>query len=133
MATRGVFQLQKLILTYSEVGGSSKAVRNYIGSGKLAAWAAAHPHVEVHVQVKNGRHPNLEGKYKTHAASHQICVRNLDSAREVQQVCDMLHNRSGRKITKITTPVLTDTPTIQGVWTPFLDLHQQPPFQVKIE
>ena len=34
-----------------------------------------------------------------------------------------MYNRSGRKMTKFTKPIYTDTPSIQGVWTPSLDLQ----------
>ena len=56
----------------------------------------------------------------------------MDGPVDVKLACDMLANRSGRKITKITSPVLTDTPSIQGVWTPFLNLQLEPEFEVKI-
>ena len=41
MATRGVTQLQKLTLKYCEYGGSSRAMRDYIANGQLAAWMEA--------------------------------------------------------------------------------------------
>jgi hypothetical protein len=44
---------------------------------------------------------------------------------------DMMHNSSGRKITKLRKPVITATPSVQGVWTPMLHL-QDTPFSVKI-
>lgn len=133
MATRGVFQLTRLRLCYCEHGGSSATLREYIGSGRLAAWAASQPHVEVDVKVRNNKHPFVEANYKTQAAFHQVSVKNSPHWKDIQDVLDMLRNRSGRKITKITTPVLTDTPSIQGVWTPFLNLQHEPSFSVKIE
>jgi large subunit ribosomal protein L43 len=133
MATRGVFQLTRLRLYYCEFGGSSATLRQYIGSGRLAAWATEHPHLEIDVQVRNGNHPFVEADYKTQAAFHQVSVKNSPDWKDIQEVLDLLRNRSGRKITKITTPVLTDTPSIQGVWTPFLNLQHEPSFGVKIE
>lgn len=44
MATRGVFQLRRLRLHYCEHGGSSRTLRDYIASGRLARWAEEHPH-----------------------------------------------------------------------------------------
>lgn len=120
MATRGVVQLQKLVLTYCEHGGSSRAVRDVIASGQLSQWAIDHPHVQIHAQVRNGKHPFVEGSY-INRAKHQVGVKNR-SPQDVLGVCDLLHNRSGRKIKKVTVPVVTATPSIQGVWTPFLDL-----------
>ena len=132
MATRGVVQLRQLRLYYCEHGGSSRAMRDYIANGRLAAWAAAHPDTEIEVTVRNGHHPHIAGHYRTQTVQHQVSVKNYERWQDVQEVCDMLANRSGRKITKITKPVLTDTPSIQGVWTPFLNLQLEPEFDVKI-
>jgi large subunit ribosomal protein L43 len=132
MATRGLKQLTRLKLYYCEYGGSSKAVREYLANGRLAAWATKYPDVEIDVTPRNGKHPFVEGEYRTRAASHQISVKNYEKWRHVEEVMDVLRNRSGRKITKITTPVLTDTPSIQGVWTPFLNLQNIQSFRVQI-
>ena len=200
MATRGVFQLQKLNVNYCEHGGSSRMLREFIASGRLSKWASAHPHgewttpsrclaegssvyfddarlvamaaivtrggqseiavvyqqhaaydcsehaytetstfvfvfrypmmraVEILVTPRNGNHPYIQGNYKTCSTiRHQVSVKNYQTPKEIQDVLDMLHSRSGRKITKITTPVLTDTPSIQGIWTPFLSLAEEQP------
>jgi large subunit ribosomal protein L43 len=135
MATRGVTQLQKLSIVYCEHGGSSRAVRSYLGSKnghRLAAWAAAHPDTAVEVVVRNGRHPHVAARYRTQAVQHQVCVKNRRSWREIEAVLDQLANRSGRKIKRIVNPVVTDTPSIQGVWTPFLNLQHEAPFKVEI-
>jgi large subunit ribosomal protein L43 len=132
MATRGVFQLSTLRLYYCEHGGSSRAMRDFISNGRLTEWATKHPHVEMQVKPRNGQHPYIHADYLTTAAAHQVSVKNYEHWKYVQEICDMMHSRSGRKITKITTPVLTDTPSVQGVWTPFLNLQALPPFAVKI-
>jgi len=43
----------------------------------------------------------------------------------------MLNNSSGRKIKKVGAPVKTLTPSVQGVWTPYLDIAGQK-FDIKI-
>jgi hypothetical protein len=43
----------------------------------------------------------------------------------------MVRRRVGRKITKITHSVLTDTPSVQGVWTPSQSA-EMPAFGVKM-
>lgn len=134
MATRGVFQLSKVTLHYCEVGGSSRAMREYIGNGQLASWATSHPHVSIEVKRRNGHHPYVHADYLTNSKSvlHQVSVKNYESWDLVEEVLVMLSNRSGRKISKIIKPVLTDTPSIQGVWTPFLNLQHEPAFRVEI-
>ena len=160
MATRGVFQCRTLTLRYCEHGGSSRAVREYLASGKLLEWASSRPTVEVRVSVANGRHPNLSAGYETQAVSnktaanhgvasrpvlHQVCLRSKGASsgpdekaalserggtgtgplpkHPVEAALDKLYNKSGRKMTKFTKPIYTQTPSIQGVWTPSLDLH----------
>jgi large subunit ribosomal protein L43 len=129
MATRGVMQLTKLRLVYCEYGGSSAAVRDYIGSGKIIEWAKDHPHVKVSVEVRNGNHPFVEGEYRS-GKPKQVTVKN-ETQGQLRKVMDMLQNSSGRKITKLRKPVITATPSVQGVWTPMLHL-QDTPFSVKI-
>jgi large subunit ribosomal protein L43 len=135
MATRGVFQCQKLTMYYCEFGGSSQAVRDFLASGKLIQWAKERPHLAIQVRVRNGKHPNVRADYltsKRHA--HQICLKsNKASSPDVVKVLNQLNNRSGRKITKLTKPVYSDTPSVQGVWTPSLNLHLMPKFPMQMK
>ena len=184
MATRGVFQCKQLTLRYCEHGGSSRAVRDYLASGRLLEWASERPTVNVKVLVRNGKHPNLQAEYLTQSVSNKSAMNGIQSKPVIHQVClkskgipeaeqnrrrqpphkrddqrqqaavedaseideqhwnnpveaalDKLYNRSGRKMTKFTKPIYTDTPSIQGVWTPSLDLHMLPEedsFELKI-
>ena len=130
MATRGVFQLTKLKIVYCEHGGSSKHVREFLTSGKVLEWAAAHPSVEVDVLVRNGKHPYVQGEYLT-GPSKQIGVKNEDIS-WLRKAMNMLFNSSGRKIKKLDQPVITATPSIQGIWSPMLDLGHAPYENIKI-
>ena len=195
MATRGVFQCKQLTLRYCEHGGSSRAVREYLASGRLLEWAVERPTVDIRVRVRNGKHPNLQADYLTKSVSnknalngiqsklvvHQVCLKSKGISEEEQHIrrqpshkrddqrqyhrkrqnqrsllsaeglenndnddhdehwknpveaqLDKLYNRSGRKMTKFTKPVYTDTPSIQGVWTPSLDLHREDAFEMKL-
>lgn len=134
MATRGIFQLKKLSLHYCEVGGSSRAMREYIGNGHLVAWATDRPHVQIEVVRRQQRHPYIHAGYLTNTANniHQVCVKNYETWEDVEAVMDQLSNRSGRKIKKMNKPILTDTPSIQGIWTPFLNLQNEPAFDLKL-
>ena len=63
--------------------------------------------------------------------SKQMCVKNSDEKR-IFEVIAMLRNTSGRKIVRLGgLAVRGDCPSIQGVWTPMLDLGMQP-FDVKV-
>ena len=188
MATRGVFQCKQLTIRYCEHGGSSRAVREYLASGRLLDWAAERPTVNIKVKVRNGKHPNLQADYVTQSVSNKSAMNGIKSKPVIHQVClkskgiteaeqhlrrlpshkrvndeatkrpgdkdgdeqnqheahwkhpveaalNKLYNRSGRKLTKFTKAVYTDTPSVQGVWTPSLDLHLLPEedaFQLEI-
>jgi large subunit ribosomal protein L43 len=129
MATRGIFQLQTLKICYCEFGGSSRAVRDFISSGRIVSWATDHPQVQVELKVRNGKHPFLEGDYIS-GQPKQIGVKNEDTKR-IYQVMDMLKNSSGRKMKRLNRPVITQTPSVQGVWTPMLNL-QNVEFDIEI-
>ena len=120
MATRGIKQLTKLKVFFCEHGGSSSSVRDYISRGNIIQFAQQNPTVEVIAQLRNGKHPYILAEYLT-GSSKQVCVKN-EPIERINSVVEMLNNSSGRKITKITKPVRTQTPSVQGVWTPMLDI-----------
>ena len=125
MATRGIKQLTKLRITYCENSGSSASVREFISSGKIVDFAQANPEVLVVTKLRNGygRHPFITGFYRS-GNSKQIGVKN-ETVKKVETAVNMLVNSSGRKIKKIGGPVRTLTPTVQGIWTPMLDIAGQ--------
>ena len=121
MATRGIFQLKTLKIFYCEHGGSSRVVRDFLSSGRIINWALDNPQIQVEVKIRNGKHPFVEGEYVS-GKPKQIGVKNEDMKR-IYQVMDMLKNSSGRKMTRLNRPVITQTPSVQGVWTPMLNLQ----------
>ena len=42
--------------------------------------------------------------------------------KRVHKVIQMLNDSSGRKMNRLEGPVQTQTPSVQGIWTPFLDI-----------
>ena len=130
MATRGIKQLQSLTIQYCEHGGSSAAIREFLHKGKILSFAHSNPTVTIETKVRNGRHPHVAASYKT-GFDKQICVKNEPYERIVK-VLWMLNNSSGRKIVKLSgAGVKTDTPSVQGVWTPMLDIASKP-FKIDI-
>ncbi|KAL7516771.1 hypothetical protein ACHAWX_001751 [Stephanocyclus meneghinianus] len=134
MATRGVPQLQKLYIRYCEHGGSSATVREYLSrpprTSHLIEFAASNPHVQIVVKPRNGHHPYIQGEYLT-GQSKQICVKNVNEKR-IREVMTMLRNTSGRKIVRLGgLAVRGDALSIQGVWTPMLDIKEEK-FEMKV-
>ena len=123
MATRGVKQLQTLRIAYCNHGGSSESVREYISSGRIVEFANRNPSVEVIGELRNGKHPYIKAEYLT-GFHKQVCVKN-ESLLRIEEVIQMLNNSSGRKIKRIEGSTQSDKPSIQGVWTPMLDIVQK--------
>jgi len=128
MATRGVKQLQTLRIAYCNYGGSSESVREFISSGKIVEFARQNSSVHVVGELRNGKHPYIKAEYLT-GFDKQVCVKNV-SLKRILEVIHMLNNSSGRKIKRIEESTQTDKPSIQGVWTPMLDIAQK---EFKIE
>ncbi len=131
MATRGIKQLKNLQIVYCEHGGSSSNIRQYLSStpssstssktaNKIISFCQSNPTVQVSTKLRNGKHPYIKAEYVS-GFSKQVCIKN-ESLERIDKVIQMLNDSSGRKITKIGGPVRTQTPSIQGVWTPMLDI-----------
>lgn len=130
MATRGIKQLQNLTIHYCEHGGSSAQIREFLLKGKILPFAQSNPTVTIATSLRNGHHPYIAASYKS-GFDKQICVKNEPKDR-IAKVLWMLNNSSGRKIVKLSgAGVKTDTPSVQGVWTPMLDIVNQP-FKIDI-
>ena len=133
MATRGIKQLQKLRIVYCEYGGSSRYVREFLQKSaptattthkhSIVQFALDNPTVEVLCQLRPGKHPYVRGEYLT-GNFKQECIKNQPIL-EIRKAMQRLNNSSGRKLVKFEKPVVTQTPSVQGVWTPMLDICKE--------
>ncbi|KAM7262860.1 hypothetical protein ACFE04_000543 [Oxalis oulophora] len=114
MASRGVWQLQKLIVSYCDWGGSSRGIRAFMES-QLPALKEKAPHLEVVTELNRGQHPYLKGLYKN-LNERVVCVRNL-TPDDVLVQANRLRNSQGRKVVKLKTRHVTQHPSVQGPWT----------------
>jgi len=96
----------------------------------VVLFAKSEPNVDVIIQPKlPGQHPYVKGQYCS-GFSKQICVKNY-TPKEIKKAIEMLNNSSGRKMTKFEKPVISRTPSVQGIWTPHLDVVNET-FDIKI-
>ncbi|ETV94190.1 hypothetical protein H310_11896 [Aphanomyces invadans] len=130
MATRGVWQLQKLTIRYCQYGGSSKNVREMLKDSRFLSFVNENPQVSFATEVKSNKHPILIGEYITN--EKKVCdVKNQDIPFVLSQM-QRMRDTSGRKMTKINAPVISKRPTIQGIWQPETqDMFDQMTFQVE--
>jgi len=113
MCTRGVWQLEKLVIRYCNGGGSSLGTRHFIRDG-LSDFARKYPHLEIEVKRKGSHHPAIFCHYARGARQHWD-LRKMDQD-EVAEIVTRAVQRSGRKITKLKKPVMSVNPSIQGEW-----------------
>lgn len=89
-------------------------------STNLKPFAVANPTLEIVVNNVNGKHPNVKGEYRT-GWDKVVGVKNME-VNEIMNQIVRLNDSSGRKLTKFTKPVYPEQMSVQGRWTPGLDL-----------
>ncbi|KAL2249315.1 54S ribosomal protein L51, mitochondrial [Sesamum indicum] len=113
MSLRGVWQLQKLIVSFCNWGGSSRGIRAFMES-HLPAFREKNPQLEVVTELNRGYHPFLKGFYKN-KNERVVCVKNM-SPEDILQSATRLRNSQGRKVVKLKTRHVTKHPSVQGTW-----------------
>ncbi|KAI3506660.1 hypothetical protein L1887_21223 [Cichorium endivia] len=119
MSQRGVWQLQKLTVSYCNWGGSSRGIREFMES-QLQAFKESNPQLEVVTELNRGQHPFLKGAYKN-KNERVVSVMNM-TPEDVLLCATRLRNSLGRKVVKLKTRHVTKHPTVQGTWTTHLHI-----------
>ncbi|TMW55921.1 hypothetical protein Poli38472_008569 [Pythium oligandrum] len=126
MATRGVWQLQKVTIRYCQHGGSSRHVRQMLADERFLNFVKENPQISFETEIKGARHPVLVGDYITNDQK-VVDVKNQEIP-FVMQMLERLRNTSGRKMTSMKRPVISKRQTIQGIWQPDLEF---PEFEIE--
>mgnify|MGYP001803977307 CR=1 FL=1 len=97
--------------------------RNYIAE-KLVPFARGNPQITIRAEVKRNRLPFIRGEYRKKERDFKFVVngntmsiglknQNLDA---IDHHVYLLRNQCGLKVTRKMRPVLSQNPSIQGVW-----------------
>lgn len=116
---RFVCQLQRMTIKFSKYGGNAKGVRDFI-EHDIVDFARANPGVALYLKPRRKQTPVLIAEY-LNGSRHWFSMHNF-TRDELKQWLDFYVNRSGAPIQRFRKPHHTDWPSIQGVWTPFVNV-----------
>ncbi|KAJ2524010.1 39S ribosomal protein L51, mitochondrial [Coemansia sp. RSA 2049] len=116
-----VFPCRKMVFNYCERSGSSKAMMEYLQKEALE-FAKGNPQIEVIVQPRPSKHPLIRAFY-TNGKQKTKTVRKC-SIEEIPEVVKSLRDHSGHTLRRWNKYVLSDTPSVRGIFSPF-HVHQE--------
>ncbi|UJR32276.1 hypothetical protein I4U23_019741 [Adineta vaga] len=116
IGSRYVCQLQRLTIQICKEFRSSYGTREWIAND-LTAFARQHPYVVIYVQPRRHRAPNLIGEYLS-GDRQWIPLSNCDR-HHVNWWIHTLLTQQGDPQWRLLKQMHTDSPSTQGVWTPF--------------
>jgi len=112
MCTRGVWQLNKLVVRYCEHSGSSQGVRAWL-TNQLVPYAKANPQIQFVAFRRPAKHPVVVGEYLTDGTK-SLSLKGC-SWQQVQMRIDYLRDSRPIRLRKWARPFRV-TPSVQGGW-----------------
>ncbi|KAJ2002435.1 39S ribosomal protein L51, mitochondrial [Coemansia thaxteri] len=113
-----VFPCRKLVFNYCERSGSSKSMAEYLQT-EAVRFAKENPQIEVVVQPRPSKHPIIRAFY-TNGEQKTKCVRKCLTD-EIPEVVKSLRDHSGHRLRRWNRYVISDTPSVRGIYSPFHD------------
>ena len=134
-AATGEWALRKLVIRYSETGGSSLGVRFYFRH-LLESWKTKNPQVQVETVHSQFEHPQVSAEWIS-GETHETNMANL-KPKQIEYLLNFYRNSQGANMyLRHGGPrCWTERRSIQGVWQPTLEsslkglgwFHQGVPF-----
>lgn len=113
---RYICQLQRMTFKFSKSHGSSNGLREYIEKD-LIDFAKSNPGVVIYLKPRRIGPPSITAEYlngQTHYRAFPKVPRD-----EILKYVEYFRTQAGYSTSRIIKNIHTDTPSIQGVWTPF--------------
>jgi large subunit ribosomal protein L43 len=119
-AATGEWALKKLVLRYSETGGSSLGVRFYFRH-LLESWKAKNPQVEVVTEHSQFEHPSVSAEW-IGGETHSTNMSNL-KPKQIENLMNFYRNSQGANLyLRHGGPrCWSERRSIQGLWQPSLE------------
>ncbi|XP_066915134.1 large ribosomal subunit protein mL43-like [Clytia hemisphaerica] len=126
---RYVCQLKRLTINYCSDNPGSRGIRRFLDL-EVDQFIENNPEVAVYLQERRGQSPRLVANY-LNGNSRIIQIPNNDDI-AIREWLERLRNESGRqwRSERLHQPWLSDNPSIQGTWSPFLN---KPPVDINDE
>ncbi|XP_074642413.1 large ribosomal subunit protein mL43-like [Tubulanus polymorphus] len=113
---RYVCQMQRITFRFCKTHGDSRGMRDFI-ENSLLDFARKNPGVVVYLEPRYRETPEIEAEY-LNGRSEKISTKCFNEV-EICKWTEHLKNRSGEKIVRLRKMWHTDSPSIQGHWSPF--------------
>jgi large subunit ribosomal protein L43 len=126
MCTKGIWQLQTLVVRYCPIGGSSAGTREFLRKGFLD-FATQNPQIQCKAILGKSKHPVVEGRYVW--GVNKVCDLRNKNPKQILDLIQLLRNTSGHKVAQFKVPIVTQKPSIQGQWQP--GITNKIKFQIK--
>jgi large subunit ribosomal protein L43 len=116
---RQVNQLQRVTIKFCKFGGVARGVREFI-ERDIVDFSRKYPGVVVYLKPRRKAAPVVVTEY-LNGNEHWMTLKNM-SREEVGGWLEHHVTRSGEGIKRYRKPSHSDWPTIQGFWTPFMNM-----------
>ncbi|KAJ2660926.1 39S ribosomal protein L51, mitochondrial [Coemansia sp. RSA 1199] len=113
-----IFPCRKLVFNYCERSGSSTNMLKYLQT-RAIQFAHENPQIEVVVQPRPSKHPIIRAHY-TNGLQKTKCLRGVQED-EIPEVVKSLRDHSGMRLRRWKKYVVSDTPSVRGIYSPFHD------------
>ncbi|KAL4232313.1 39S ribosomal protein L43 [Mactra antiquata] len=114
---RHVCQLQRVTLSLCKWSPGSAPAREFVEQD-MVDFTRQNPGIVFYLKPRRHRSPVLKAEY-LNGYTEEIDLTKL-SREEINHWLGLLKGRSGQQIVRLRKDFHTDTPSIQGVWNPFL-------------
>jgi len=122
MSRNGVWQLQKLVIKYCDLSGSSRDLRNVINT-TLKEFKINNPQIEFEESLNRGKHPLAIATYKS-GVTKTVPLRGRSEEKILKHIQN-LRDTTGEAPRKFGNRYIQTTQSIQGLWNPFIEFSDK--------